>query len=224
MREDVARRQNYGVFSCRFGNIYTVRQLLQLFDRAYGKFIPNVRVWRRADGRFLDPFRPQIEPDGLDSEASVIDSQERHLEFARQMFERLDIMVFTLGLTEGWQARSDGAVYPMCPAVVDVPYDSAKCEFVNFNIHETECDLRRFIERLRSVNPKFRVLLTVSPVPLIATYEPRHVLVSTTYSKSVLRVAAQTVCDSILGVDYFPSYEIIAGNFTMGRYATTRLT
>ena len=63
-----------------------------------------------------------------------------------------------------------------------------------------------------------RVLLTVSPVPLVATYEPRHVLVSTTYSKSVLRVAAQAALDQLPYVDYFPSYEIISTASTSRNY------
>src|SRR6202795_3661540 len=33
--------ENYGVFPARFGNIYTARQLLQLFDRAYDVFLPQ---------------------------------------------------------------------------------------------------------------------------------------------------------------------------------------
>ena len=35
--------------------------------------------------------------------------------------------------------------------------------------------------------PKLRILLTVSPVPLTATAGDDHVLLATTYSKSVLR-------------------------------------
>ena len=62
------------------------------------------------------------------------------------------------------------------------------------------------------------MLLTVSPVPLIATYENRHVLQSTTYSKAVLRAVAQEVCDSMALVDYFPSYEIITTHAHKGRY------
>jgi len=62
-----AVRRNYGVFSARYGNIYTARQLLQLFDRCYGEFRPAERVWRRADGAYVDPFRPEIEPDGFAS-------------------------------------------------------------------------------------------------------------------------------------------------------------
>jgi GSCFA family len=60
--------------------------------------------------------------------------------------------------------------------------------------------------------------LTVSPVPLVATYEDRHVLVSTTYSKSVLRVAAETLSHSQAGVAYFPSYEIITGPHARGSF------
>ena len=43
-------------------------------------------------------------------------------------------------------------------------------------------------------------------------------MVSTTYSKSVLRVAAEEVSRAYDLVAYFPSYEVITGNHTRGRY------
>lgn len=218
MSHEQARRQQYGAFSARYGNVYTVRQLLQLFERAFGLFAPATCVWRRSDGRFVDPFRPNLEPEGFASEEEVLELQREHLEFVRAMFERLDVLVFTLGLTEGWRARLDGAVYPFCPGAVDVPYVPTEYEFVNFGMQDVDSDLQLVIQKLRSVNEKCRILLTVSPVPLIATFEKRHVLVSTTYSKSVLRVAADNAARAIDGVDYFPSYEIITGNFSAGRY------
>jgi hypothetical protein len=54
--------------------------------------------------------------------------------------------------------------------------------------------------------------LTVSPVPLIATFEPRHVLISTTISKAILRVAADEITKTYDFVEYFPSYEIFSGS------------
>jgi hypothetical protein len=42
--------------------------------------------------------------------------------------------------------------------------------------------------------------------------------VATTYSKSVLRVAAQEVAAQHAFVEYFPSYEIIVGNYNRGAY------
>jgi hypothetical protein len=53
----------------------------------------------------------------------------------------------------------------------------------------------------------------------MATAEPdAHVLAATTYSKAVLRVAAETLRRRYERVHYFPSYEIITGSFNRGRY------
>jgi hypothetical protein len=68
------------------------------------------------------------------------------------------------------------------------------------------------------VNPDAKVILTVSPVPLMATAVDRHVLVSTTYSKAVLRVAAEAASQTLEGVHYFPAYEIVTGNHARGSY------
>lgn len=46
----LAEKHNYGVFSARYGNIYTTAQLLQLFKRAYGAFEPRERAWTGKNG------------------------------------------------------------------------------------------------------------------------------------------------------------------------------
>jgi hypothetical protein len=213
-----AQARSFGVFSARYGNIYTARQLVQLFDRAYGDFEPADRCWRRSDGRYVDPFRPQIEPDGFRSVDELEESRSSHLSAVRRMFEQLDVFTFTLGLTEAWCSKSDGAVYPLAPGVAGGDMDYASYRFVNFTVEEVIVDLNRFLANLRDVNPRANVILTVSPVPLIATYEDRHVLQATTYSKAVLRVAAETIRNDNPNVDYFPSYEIITGQFNRGAY------
>lgn len=213
-----AQRRNYGVFSARYGNLYTTRQLLQLFERAYGRFTPLEQAWTRPDGRLADPFRPQIEPEGFATLEDLERSREAHFAAVRAMFEQLDVLVFTLGLTEAWRSRVDGAVYPLAPGVAAGTYDPERHAFVNFTVAEVTADLQAFVLRLLRVNPRARLILTVSPVPLIATYEARHVLVSTTYSKSVLRVAAEEICQLNPQCAYFPSYEIITGNYTRSAY------
>lgn len=205
-------------FSARYGNIYTARQLLQLFDRAFGYFKPIDQVWERVEGGFCDPFRPRIEPHGYASKEAVAQATRRHLAFVRKMFRQLDVFVFTLGLTECWSSRLDGAVYPLAPGVAGGIFDRKKHEFLNFSAAEVRADLDIFLRRLRLVNPKAKMILTVSPVPLVATAAGRHVLVATTYSKSVLRVAADEIAASHKGVFYFPSYEIITGSHARGRY------
>jgi GSCFA family len=212
-----AQRRNFGTFSARYGNVYTARQAVQLFDRAFGRFTPEDGIWQKGGG-FVDAFRPQIEPESLASPDAVSASASQHLGYVRDVFTQCDWLVFTLGLTEAWRSKKDGAVYPMAPGVGGNEFDPAIYEFVNFTAEDVRNDLIGLVERLSSVNAKAKIILTVSPVPLIATYEPRHVLVSTTFSKAALRVAADEVERRFENVIYFPSYEIITSPAAGGRY------
>ena len=212
------RRRNFGVFSARYGNIYTTRQLLQLYQQAFEGRGSVEGAWRRSDGRYVDPFRPNIEPDGFASIDEVLHAREQHLAAVREMFQNTDVFVFTLGLTEGWASKADGSMFPLAPGVVAGSYSAEAHEFINLGVYDVEVDLFEFLGRLKALNAKVKVLLTVSPVPLIATYADRHVLSATTYSKSVLRVAAETLARSCDWVDYFPSYEIITGSYSRGAY------
>jgi len=208
---------NYGVFTARYGNIYTSRQLLQLFQRALGRFDPVETYWKDGDC-YIDPFRPTIQRGGFSSQPEFEADRRQHLAAVRRAMQELDILVFTLGLTELWINRADGTAYQICPGVAGGTFDPAQHVFVNLTTMEVVADMTAAIALLREVNPAARVILTVSPVPLVATAEDRHVLVSTTYSKSVLRVAAEELTKALPDVHYFPSYEIITGNFSRGSY------
>jgi hypothetical protein len=157
----------------------------------------------------VDPYRPQVEPDGFADEEALQRDRDEHLRATREVFENATVLVLTLGLTEAWRRIGTGDVFPTAPGVAGGAYDPEHYEFVNFAINETRDQLFEFCQRVRSVNPTAHILLTVSPVPLVATHERRHVLVSTTYSKAVLRVAADEATRAFDFVDYFPSYEII---------------
>jgi hypothetical protein len=220
---ELLKKYNYGIYSARYGNIYTSRQLLQLFKRAYGTFAPTESAWRNRLGGFLDPFRPEIQPDGFTSERELLLEREQHLKAVRHMFENLDVFVFTLGLTEHWVCRDDGAVLPVCPGVNGGSFSDEKYEFQNLDVNEVLQDMEEFVNLLRGVNKNSKMVLTVSPVPLAATAENKHVLVSTTYSKSVLRVAAEMLSRHHENVGYFPSYEIVTGSFNRGQYFAKNL-
>ena len=171
----------------------------------------------------MDPFRPLIEPDGFASPDDVAASRQMHLGAVRMMFEQLDVLIFTLGLTEAWRSARDGAVFPLAPGVSAGRMDAARYEFVNFTAAQVRDDLDAFLVRLRGVNANARVVLTVSPQPPIATYEPRHVLVSSVYTKAALRVAADEIERAHANVWYFPGYELVAGGFNRGAYFASDL-
>lgn len=166
----------------------------------------------------MDSLRPRITPDGFATADEVAAARRTHLEAVQRMFRECRIFVFTFGLTECWRSRVDGTVFPLVPGAAGGRFDPERHEFVNLSVHDVMDDMTRFLAALKSVNPDVRVLLTVSPVPLIATYEPQHVLAATTYSKSVLRVAAEMLRQAHDWVDYFPSYEIITGSYTHSFY------
>jgi len=214
---EAARKQGYGLFSARYGNVYTPKQALQLFERAYGQFVPAEDVWAADGGGYVDAFRPALGPimttvDSVRAEVAV------HLGNVRRVFEEADWMVLTLGLTEAWRSRRDGATYPLAPGVAAGQFDEQAHEFHNFDIDEVRADLKDLITKATAVNPRLVFLLTVSPVPLAATYEQHHVWVSTTFSKSVLRVAAAWAEQYFPNVLYFPAYEIVTSPAAEGRY------
>ena len=210
---------NYGTFSARYGNIYTARQLRQMIDRAYDRFTPKEGPWTDADGSVRDPFRPTVQPGNFATISEMDIDRRQHLAAVRRMFETLDVFVFTLGLTECWRSHQDGAVFPLCPGVEGGTFDPKRYFFHNQDVGEVHKDMQYVLDELRTVNANAQVILTVSPVPLMATAVPdAHVLSATTYSKSVLRVAAQQLCQKNDFVHYFPSYEVITGGYARGRY------
>lgn len=210
-------RRGFGVFSARYGNVYTPKQALQLLLRAYGEWDSRESAWQRGSA-WVDPFRPLVEPDGFATVQEMELDRVTHLAHVRRVFEESRFLIFTLGLTESWMSRSDGSVFPVVPGNGVGHFDSSAYFFHNPGVAELMDDLAGFIDRVKEVNPSIEVVLTVSPVPLIATFSSQHVLPATVYSKSVLRVAAHELSSQRRYVHYFPSYEIITGQASGNRY------
>jgi hypothetical protein len=207
----------YGEYSARYGNVYTTLQLRQLAERALGTFEPVEQVWRGTTG-LLDPFRPSVQPDGFVNESELAADRAQHLAAVKALLTETELLVFTLGLTETWIDRRDGAAFPTCPGRGQGEFDPERYAFHNLGVAENLAHMEHFLTLLWELNPRARVLLTVSPVPLAATMEPRHVLCSTVYSKSVLRVVAEELCRSDERVDYFSSYEIVTATSNAAEY------
>lgn len=208
---ELAQRFNYGIFSARTGNIYTAAQLLLWTRLARGLVDPaKIELWTDAGGRVHDTLRPQIEPGGFasadEAQASIATTARAFL----RSFAEAEVFIFTLGLTEGWMNSHSGQVYPLCPGTGVGVFDPDLHVFRNYSYPEIRADLEEAFELMRVANPGLRLLLTVSPVPLVASASGDHVLVATTYSKSTLRAVAGDLAAQNPAIDYFPSYEIIS--------------
>ncbi len=209
-----ARDQGYGIYSARYGNIYTVRQMLQLLDDAMTGQVRDEDFLDKG-GRFTDLLRPNTEPDGYESLEEAKFNRRNHLMRVKELFTGIDVFVFTLGLTEAWKNKTSGTVYPVCPDTLN-DTDSGHYEFHNFDYAEIIADLQALRLKLKQQLPDLRFLFTVSPVPLTATASKHHVMVASSYSKSTLRAVCGTMEASYDDVDYFPSYEVITAPLSRG--------
>ena len=214
--------ESYTQFSARYGNIYTIRQFLELFKQAFG-LMPVVEDFIEEQNKWYDLLRPNVHKHGFDSLEEAIADRKYHLFKVKELFLNSNIFIFTAGLTECWINEAHGHAYPVCPGTVRGIYDPRIHKFKNFNYQEILSDFNELITHLRSVNTKLKLILTVSPVPLVATYTNKNVLVASTYSKSVLRAAVGVVDSLYDNIDYFPSYEIINHPASFGQYLASDL-
>lgn len=213
---------SYELFPARYGNIYTARQCLELFRQAFG-VIEHIHDYAEDKGRYYDLLRPNAVPGGFASLDEARNDRQYHLACVRYMFANSDLFVLTLGLTESWRHAEAGHTYPVCPGTVRGQYDPQLHQFHNMSHAEVTDDLEQLIAGLQYVNPALKLILTVSPVPLVATYTGNNVLVASSYSKSVLRAAAGEVEARHAHVAYFPSYEIISHAASFGQYLDSDL-
>lgn len=160
----------------------------------------------QADGRVIDGQ--------LMSKMDV--SPQRGVERRRevtQVFQGIRecrITVITLGLVEAWFDKTSGLYLNR-----SVPREIAEASPDRFELHVLSYDelytaTRRLIELiLTRGHPDAHLLLTVSPVPLMATFTDQDVLTANMYSKSSLRTVVEHVVREFDAVDYFPSFESI---------------
>lgn len=201
-------RYGYELFSSRTGNIYTPSQLHQWTEWALSPTKMPAEIWEE-NGRFFDPFRPALEPNGFASKAELKQMRKVTCSAFETSIKRASVLVFTLGLTERWRHKTHGYEYAMCPGTIAGAFNDNHHVFSNMSFRELEESLQSAIDNLLKMNPDLRIIFTVSPVNLAATATNAHVLVASTHSKALLRAVAGQMAITHDFIDYFPSFEII---------------
>lgn len=126
-----------------------------------------------------------------------------------QAFES-DCVVITLGLVECWIDVTTGRAIQETPAAAPLRRLKQRFGLKILQIDEVIAALDRMIRLLLSHGkPNARILLTVSPVPLEATFSGMDIVIANAYAKATLRTAAQVMCDRFPQADYFPAYEMV---------------
>ncbi|MEL6958944.1 MAG: GSCFA domain-containing protein [Pseudomonadota bacterium] len=147
-----------------------------------------------------------MRPDTLD----VVRMRRRALRNAYRSITECDAVIITLGLSEVWFDTQTGFYLNMAPRRALMRDYPDRFELHVLNHAETLAPLQDAIDLIfKHGKPGIQVILTVSPVPLTATYRDCDVMVANAYSKSVLRTVAEEITMQHEHVHYFPSYESI---------------
>ena len=158
-------------------------------------------------GRFLDlqvPFVFKAMP-----EAIVRDNRERISAIYRNLATSNAVLI-TLGLIEAWYDRRAQSYITCSPPKGLVRNEPDRFELHVLEYNEVLAAMRELLALLDQVCPRdHHVILTVSPVPLHATFTANDVSVANAYSKAVLRSVVEAVVAERANVEYFPSYESV---------------
>lgn len=213
----------YGQYSARYGNVYTTPQLRQLTEEALGIREPIYAIEKTHKGFYKDLLRPSVHGDGYVAIEEARADRDYHLSCVARMLKEQHVFIYTLGLTEAWVSTEHNIVFGTHPGVTTGLPSEITVQAVNFDYNRCYEDLLHTLRLMRQVNPKVKFILTVSPVALMATHQNKHVLLATTYSKSVLRAVAGKIADELENTDYFPSYEIFNTAQSFGQYLASDL-
>lgn len=156
--------------------------------------------------RWLDPNITS--PDAVPLELARY-RRQLMLENARAVRE-CRVVFITPGLIEAWWDTETSSYVDKAPPI---PFMKRYPDRFQLHVLSYEDVLDAFTEihalLSRHLSPDFKILLTISPVPLVATFRDEDVMVANAYSKCVLRAAAEEFRSRHDNIGYFPSYESI---------------
>lgn len=194
----------YSPFCAQYGILFNTPSFTQLAEKAFEtRAFRKILVRASNAGSYLDPYRESV---FFTSTQAYLDDYENHRTAIKQALTECEVFVLTLGLNEAWQL-SDGTFASRNPRQNTSHLFKHRVLTVQENIDY----LQRFYDIVKQHNPNIKLIVSVSPVPFMATGrgETHHVVTANTHSKAVLRVAAEDFCNSHDDVFYFPSYEMV---------------
>jgi hypothetical protein len=172
-----------------------------------GEEFPRGALVRFPDGTFQDPYAASNLEYG--DEEETVDRHRLLTEVTRQV-SSCRIVVVTLGLIEAFFDTKTGLVTNTTPHLTA---DPDRFRFRVLSFEQTMEGLEGVYQLLSTHgHPDLQIVVTVSPVPLEATFTGQDVVLANTLSKAVLRAAAGAWTARHANVHYFPSYEIVVNS------------
>jgi len=206
----------YSTLNPKWGMVYNPKNIRLIVQAGleFDSFNPKERFWDFGDGDIRTPYvkSDQSEPIKLGNSIEQAKSKEKILfgEFGKTL-KSSEVLIITLGQTEYWASEKE---YPFYAAPWAGIKDGDKNhKFFNLSHQETKDELEKTIQILKKHNPRLKILISISPVPLVASVlDGYSAYISAGRAKSTLHSAALEVIENYENVFYMPSYEIVTSN------------
>lgn len=132
----------------------------------------------------------------------------------KALFDETDVFILTFGLSEIWyDAQTNNVFWRTVPKEA---YDPERHLFRVSTVEENRDNIDAIYKLIRKHRPDAKIIMTLSPIPLIATFRDTSCITSNSVSKAVLRVALDEVMREHKDegyLHYWPSYELIMDVF-----------
>ncbi|MEQ9200296.1 MAG: GSCFA domain-containing protein, partial [Rhodospirillales bacterium] len=135
--------------------------------------------------------------------------RREYLNECNRSITRCQTIIITLGLAEAWWDSKLGIYLNWSPQMRWIEQEPDRFEFHLLGPDDVSDALEQIYALLQTRgHPDFHILLTVSPIEMMATFRPMDASVANMHSKSILRAAAGAFVEAHPNVDYLPSFEI----------------
>lgn len=191
---DTSKNRDPDIYISRVGDgLVNVHALAGQFEWALENKSPPENLWHGYDAADL----------GFDEALRLR---------TRDVFLDTEFFIVTLGLSEIWYDEQTGGVF--WRAVPTRRFDAARHKFRVSSFAESKANIALMYRLIRQHVPKAKVLFTLSPIPLQATFRPVSCMTANTVSKAILRAALdefirENEADLNTQLFYFPSFEYV---------------
>lgn len=134
-----------------------------------------------------------------------------------------NVFILTLGVAPAFFDRATGDFVLPRPSALNSRVLAEKYRYRTTSVQENVDNVLYLINFVRSISPDIKIVVTVSPVPLVASFEYESAVQADCLSKSTMRLVAHEVVNNsnIENILYWPSFEVFrwAGSNASNFYA-----
>ncbi|UUX51863.1 GSCFA domain-containing protein [Nisaea acidiphila] len=197
--------------------------------RSLGVKAGNTTMGEYVNSTFANRHYIDWAVNGADNEVTrgIVDFHAGDLTFSANREDHLktlaesDIIIMTVGVAPCFFRRDTGELVMPRQSNFNLRALLRDCESRMTTVDENAENIRFIVRQIRKINSEATMVITISPVPLNATFEYDSAIVADCVSKSTLRVSVDQVMrgqfDKLL---YWPSFEVVRwlGAYAPGMY------